>query len=373
MKMLKWLWLTIAVLALAACGGSVSTSTGDDGGGGTPTAVALEVLSSSNQVGTGGDEVTITAFVKGAGNVSLAAAPVVFSSDSGTLTEVATETNEAGVATAKLSAGADRSNRPIVVGVTSGGVSGNVTVLVAGTTLTVAGASTVALSGTETLTIKATDSKGTVIPGLVITASSSLGNGLNPASVTTDSQGNAAVQYSATAPGTDTLTFSGAGASAISTVQISGEDFAFTSPAPSTSIAVNTSRNVTVRYALNGAPQAGKTITFASTSGTITPTSGVTNAQGQVTVAISANSASQATIQATLADPVAQATLPVEFIATVPDTLVLQVTPTALGPNPAGSTAQQAQVIATVKDANGNPVKGKTVNFNRVAMRAAAT
>jgi hypothetical protein len=46
---------------------------------------------------------------------------------------------------------------------------------------------------------------------------------------------------------------------------------------------------------------------------------------------------------------------------------VLQVTPAAVGPNQSGSTTQQAQLLATVTDANGNAVQGVTVNFNRVA------
>jgi hypothetical protein len=62
----------------------------------------------------------------------------------------------------------------------------------------------------------------------------------------------------------------------------------------------------------------------------------------------------------------AEATLPIQFVAETPNTLVLQVNPTAIAPNASGSV-HQAEVLATVTDANANPVKGVTVNFNRTA------
>jgi hypothetical protein len=43
------------------------------------------------------------------------------------------------------------------------------------------------------------------------------------------------------------------------------------------------------------------------------------------------------------------------------------VSPTAIGTNSSGSTTQQAKLLATVTDANGNPVTGATVAFNRIA------
>ena len=45
---------------------------------------------------------------------------------------------------------------------------------------------------------------------------------------------------------------------------------------------------------------------------------------------------------------------------------MLQVSPTAIGPNAAGSTTQQTQVRATVTDVNGNPVANAIVAFTRV-------
>jgi protocatechuate 3,4-dioxygenase beta subunit len=50
-----------------------------------------------------------------------------------------------------------------------------------------------------------------------------------------------------------------------------------------------------------------------------------------------------------------------------PARLVLQVSPTAIGPNAAGSTTQQAQLRATVTDQNANPVRNAIVAFTRLA------
>lgn len=367
--------LSFAAMAfVAGCGGGggdAGTSPfpgggGGGGGGGTSTVASIEVLSSSPQVGSGGDTVDITAIVKDSGNASLAATAVTFTADSGTLTDVVTTTDASGVATAKLSAGANKVTRVITVQVKSGDVTSNVQVAVTGTTLTVSGATTVALGGEETLSVKVTDSKGAGIAGVAVDVSSGLGNGLSATSLTTDPQGSASVVYTATKSGTDTITFSGAGDTETTSILISGEDFVFVSPAANTLIPVDTSRSVSVRYRSGGAPQAGRTVNFASTAGTLSASSAVTNASGVATVSVRSSTASPATLQATLQGGAAQATLPIEFVATVPASIVAQVTPAAVGPNAEGSTEQQAQVLATVRDANNNPVKGVTVNFSRL-------
>jgi len=359
-----------SVVATATVSGtSLTASIGfqSAGGAATPTqAKSLEVLASSNQFGSGGDVVTITANVKDAGNVSLASQPVVFSSDSGTLTAASATTNDSGIATATLSAGANRSNRSILVTVASGAVQGQVSVDVAGTTLSYSGVTTIGLGNSAHLTVKAVDSKSVPISGLSVQVASSLGNGLSSASLTTDSQGSASFDYTANKAGSDTLTFSGGGATTASTTTISGEDFVFISPAANTLIPVGTSKTVTVRYLSGGVPQAGKSVAFAATAGTVTGASATTDSNGKASATVMSTTSSPATVQATLQGGLALATLPVTFVATTPASLVLQVSPAAIGPNPNGSTAQRALLLATVRDANNNPVQGITVNFSRL-------
>ena len=364
-KALATLGLSAVLAGCGGGGGSAGAVPGAPPPG--PTAQTIDVVSSSLQVGGGGDQVTITAVVKDAGNVSMPNIAVTFATDTGTLTSASTTTNLAGIATANLSAGAIKTNRVMTVTVTSGSASGSVKVEVIGTTLKYTGSTTVPLGDTTPVSVKASDSKGTAISGLVITIGSQLNNGLSATSVTTDGQGIASLIYTATKAGADVLTFSSAGVSTTANITISGENFVFVSPAPGTAIDVGALQVLTVRYLSAGAPQVGKTVNFAATSGTLSASSGVTDASGATSVSIMSASASPATVQASLAAPlVAQATLPIVFVAKTAAKLVLQIQPTAIGPNTSGST-QQADVQATVTDSNGNPVQRKTVNFNRVA------
>lgn len=139
------------------------------------------------------------------------------------------------------------------------------------------------------------------------------------------------------------------------------------SPALGTTVPVGSSQLLTVRYRVNNIAQAGVFVNFNSTAGQLSATSGITDANGEVTVSISASTASPAIVQAsfTAGGTSASATVPIEFVATTPSRLVLQITPTAIPPNQSGSTTNQAQIVARVTDANGNPVKNQTVNFSR--------
>lgn len=372
MKMMKWVVAALSALSLVACGGG-----GGDAGSSPfnpnpnpPGSVAtnIDVLASAVQVGTAGEQVTITAIVKGAGNVSLADAPVSFSTDTGTLTSASGTTDDAGVATATLTAGANKANRTITVTVTSGTAQGSVQVAVAGTELEFQGVTTVALASAANLSVTLTDSLGNAISGVPVTIASSLNNGLSATTVTTNALGSAAFTYTATNAGTDTLTFNAANVTLTQEITISGENFVFISPNPDTKVAVGTPQAVTVRYLSGGLPQTGVTVNFAATAGALNASSAVTNASGDATVSITSTTASPATVQATLTGPVsATATLPITFVALTPANLVLQVTPTAIPPNPTGTSANQSRLVATVTDANGNPVSGATVNFNRIA------
>jgi hypothetical protein len=60
---------------------------------------------------------------------------------------------------------------------------------------------------------------------------------------------------------------------------------------------------------------------------------------------------------------VGQVNLPVQFVATVPATLLLQANPGAVLPNPSGDTASQSTIEAIVRDAAGNAVANRQVNF----------
>jgi len=388
MKMLRQTLPWLLSIGLVACGGGGGSAGTPLYGGGTTTptssAASVDVIASAVQVPSAGDQVTVTATVKDSGNVGLAAAPITFSTDTGTLTSAASKTDATGTATVVLSAGSNRNNRTIVVTATSGSASGKISLPVVGTSVDVAGVSTVKLGNTATLTVTAKDSKSVAISGLDIAVTSSLNNGLSATTVTTDALGSATVTYTATNAGADTVNFVGGGASKSQAITVSAEDFSFSSPAADVAIPVTIKQAVSIRYTSNNVPQSGKTISFAATAGSITladntvspatcasttaASTATTNASGVASVCVASATAGSATVQATLtgvAGVSAQATLPISFVAVTPSKLVLQVSPTALSPNTSTSSNQKATVLATVTDAGGNPVSGVTVDFNR--------
>jgi hypothetical protein len=333
------------------------------------TPASIEVLASSPSAATAGDLVQLRAFVKDSNNRALPSVAVSFSASTGTLSSVSSSTDTAGVATANFSAGADKSNREALITVSAGTVTSELMLPVSGTRLTLSGPSSLILGSTADFDIVVSDSKGNVVPGVAIAATSSLGNALTAsAGSSTNTSGQVRFTYLASNAGTDDLQFSGAGASVSPTpaMVVSGEDFAFISPAPSAAVSVNTPQAVQVRLRRGGVPQAGQVINFAATGGDLSSPVATTNAEGIAQVTLTSASAGPLTVQASVPGTATSTTLPLIMVATQPSRLVLQVSPTALAPNIGTSTANQVQVVARVTDPDGNPVLGKTVNFTRV-------
>ncbi len=339
-------------------------------GGETPVqpAATIEVLTSSNTMQSAGTGVTITAYVKDSLNVAMADTPVSMSADSGLLQNASTRTDAKGLATAQLLVGADKSNRTIRVTVRSGTASGFVTVSVVGTRVVLNGDAAVKRLGSAPYTVRVLDSAGNGVAGASVTLTSSLSNPLNPNPVTTDALGSATSTYTATNTGTDTLTASSLGATGTVSVLVSAIDFGFVSPASGAQIALNTNQQLTVQYLNNGVGVAGQTVTFTTTRGTlsggnVTATSSVTNASGQASINIASSTAGPATVLAQI-QGVGQASIPVNFVAGTPASVAVQSNPGAIPPNSGGSTLSRSTIVATVRDANNNPVAGKQVNFN---------
>jgi len=330
------------------------------------TTTSIELLSSAPSIGTGGDQVTVSAFVKDASNIARVGVPVSWSVDLGRLSSITTVTDSNGLARATLDAGSNKSNRTAVVIAASGAARQSLSLAVVGTKLAFSGATTTASGSNLLLTFTAADSKQVAIPGVTLSLASTLGNGV-PATATTDSAGQASVQYAATRPGADTITVSGAGASLTVGMTVTGtdEDLSFTAPAPSAQVVVNTAQQLTVRYRKAGVPQSNVGINLAATIGNLSSSSVTTDANGLATFSVRSSFAGSSMLSATLAGSAVQATLPLSFIATTPATLVLQVTPSALPVNLTGSSTQPAALLARVTDAQGNPVAGTTVNFRQ--------
>ena len=363
---------TNRAITLTATSGSV-TGTATLNVVSSPTSTVpttIDVIADSTSVGTGGGGVLISAFVKDAKNNALPGASVAFQSNTGTLSNMSTVTDSSGLATATLSAGADRSNRVATVSVSSGAISNSIALPITGTRLTLSGPTSLILGNSAPFNVIATDSRSNVIPGVTITGVSTLNNSLTASgSNITNSTGTVTYNYVAVNAGTDSLSFSGAGATVAPQLPlaISNLNFVFVSPAPSTVVPVNIAQVVSVRLIAGGVPQAGTTVTFASTGGTLSSSSANTDSAGTAQVSVTSLSAGPLTIQASVNSGATSTTLPLVVVGTVPSSLVLQINPTALAPNLSGSTTNQAQVLAKVADSAGNPVPGVTVNFTRIS------
>jgi hypothetical protein len=372
-RYLKLLGGLLFAAALTACGGGGGSpgSTPNNPGGGTTKAVpaTLEVFTSAATLSSASNSsLTFTVVVKDSANQAIPAQTVTFAASSGSLIGAlpAPSTGLAGQAITgvSLQPGSDRSIRDITVTVRAGGVSKDVVIPVVGTTVTVAGDSSIILGGTTTFTARAVDSAGQPIPNAPLTLSSALGNGLSATSLTTNSQGAATFVYAASRSGLDTLTISGLGATSASFISVSSDEFRFVGPANGTLIPIGVGQPVVVRFLSGGAPVAGATINFSTTRGIVNPASVVTGADGAAVTTVLSSSSGPANIVAQA--PGAQTTLPVTFVATNPATLILQANPGAVPPNLAGSTASQSTLQAKVRDAAGNPVAGRIVNFTAI-------
>lgn len=369
MRFYKYLAGIGLALALVACGG---------GGGNAsapvpeplPTAkpAAIDVISSKGSLLSAGSEAEITAFVKNSGNVGIAGQAVTFTASSGVIRGASEVTDAAGVAKATLIPGGDKSNRPIVVKVSAGAApSGQVTVQVTGTSISVAGpsslqASTASKPVTATYTLRVVDSASNPIDDASLSISSKLGNTLSVTSTTTDSNGTATVIYSPIKSGSDVLSVAGMGEVKNVEIGVTAIDFTVLSPVPNVLVPIGTEKIVTVQYQLNGTGQAGQSVSFRTTRGTIAPVLPNSLPPGQYSAKLSSTTAGQATVTAQIVG-VGSVTLPVEFVATMPADITLQSNPGAIAPNTTG-TSNQSTISAVVRDAAGNPVKDRQISFS---------
>ncbi len=361
----------LLVAGLVACGGGGSSSgtpAGTTPGTGTTVipAASIDLSASASLLATAGGTLTITAVVKSATNSSLAGQAIAFSATSGALQGAVAVTDANGAATVTLSPGTDRSDRVITVTAASSGATGVINIPVTGSTLTLAGSSSLLVSsGTNSYTLRALDSAGAGISGATLAVRSALGNTVSPATVVTDATGSAQVSYTPTIAGSDSLLAAGLGMTATLAVSVSSQDFVFVTPGSGASLPTNVGQTVTVRLRSAGVGVAGRTVNFNSTRGSVSPTSAVTDANGQASATVTSTSAGPGTLTATIANT-ATATQSVQFVATKVATVVLQANPNAIPPNAAGSTTNRIALVATVRDASGNAVANASVGFSAV-------
>lgn len=298
----------------------------------------------------------ITAFVRDSSNRFMSGVPVAFTSTSGGLSVVTGTTTAAGQAAAKINAAGDPTNRSITVTATAQALTTNVVLSVTGSRLTLQGPTSMALGQTAAFQITLNDSGDHGIPGKTIAIASSKANTLSAATAVTDAQGRATFSLTIANSGDDTLTITGLGLTATQVVSVNSDSFTVTTPAvEGTEVPLSTPQTITVRWLQGGVAQAGKTVNFSTTRGTLSASSAVTNGSGDATVTVTSTNAGLS--QITASSGTVTTSRVIEFVASTAATIDIQPAVFTLAPN------EQTTLTAVVRDPANNLVKNKTVSF----------
>jgi hypothetical protein len=317
----------------------------------------IQLLTSTPSLGSSPtDSVDISAIVKDTNNNLMSDIDVIFSSNGGDLTVTQSSTSATGVAAANLTTASDPSNRTITVTATAGNISNSIQVAVTGTEISISGATTLVLGDTTSLTIFVRDSDGQGLTGQILDVSAQANN-LSAATVTTNSSGQATVDVTGVIGGQDTITVTGLGTSASFTIDVSGDQFTFSEPAAN-DLDIGTTHTISVNWSQNATAQAGETVYFSATRGTLSANSAVTDASGDATITITSNNAGPSVITATTTATGPSASITREFVATTPQSLTIQADRTTVGPN-----GEQAALTAIVRDTDNNLVKNINIRF----------
>jgi hypothetical protein len=307
----------------------------------------------------GSKSATITALVKDANNQFIKGVNVNFTTSAGGIQVTQATTDDKGAAIGILSPPPDKKNQTITVTATAGASSTTINLDVVGTKLNVVGPSSLVLNGQGTYTVSLTDSSNHGIAGQTISLSSAASNTLSASAVTTDSTGQKIITLTAAHAGSDTLTVTSLGLQAQQAIAVSSENFNFTAPAANTQVPLGAPGvTLTLKWLSGSTPQANKMVTVASTRGTVTPATSLTDSTGSISVNVQSTTAGPATISASSAGVSAQ--LAIEFVATVASSIDLQTSPATI------PTQGQSNLIAVVRDPQNNLVANKTVTFQLI-------
>lgn len=365
----------VAIAGLAACGGggggSGCVGCPPDSGGTPSTGTSLSLIVSSPTLATdGAGRVTVRATVKDKSNAAVPGQEVTFSADSGTLSAATATTDDEGVATVAFNTDDNKANRVAEITARHGSLQKTTSVTVLGTALSFGGDLAGVIGQTVNMVVALADAAGAAIPNQPVTLTSSLGNPV-PTKVTTNAQGQAAFSFVPTVGSTtpDKIAASALGANTSQAVSVSSVNFRFDSPSSGTTVPVSSAGGCQlVVVSLSGF--AATQVSLTNPRGTVhsdsacatgnSSTLTVSLAGGSASAYVKAPSAGDSTLLATATDGTTNAstTLLLKFVAITPATVAIQGAPTTVGP---GGTSN---MTALVKDAQGNPVAGKTVTFS---------
>jgi hypothetical protein len=359
-----------------------SVGGGAGGSDGAPVADSITLFASSQQLASSGaQEILLTVLAKSANNQLLEGVKVEFSANSGSLEKIVDDEGDSSIVTGpdgklvmKLTTEGEPTNRIITVKVQSGLVSDSVEVEVVGTAVLLSGSSSLAIGDDNTYIVKVLNSDGTGIPDSVVAlsiANESLMNIEVPEEVTTDFTGQSSFIVKGVGNGTNAIIASSLGASTSNEIAIQSDSFLFTEFGDDTTIVKPNEGNlpdillsnkafITLKWLQLGEPVTdGTIVNFTTTRGKLDRPSGMM-VNGQVTAIIESTNAGKALVTFTGRDEQIELSnqLEFEFVADTASTIIAQALPKSIGPN-----GQTSTISVVVRDASGNLVKNKTVDF----------
>lgn len=321
---------------------------------------SLEFFTSSIQLASSGsDSIELVAVVKNEQNVLLEGVAVSFSVNSGNLQITQGTTTADGTARATLSTTNNPQNRVITATARTGDFVETLDIDVVGTGVNISGPSSVIINDPVPLTIIVADSDGVGIANQPVSLTTTGGTIDNIAPVTGPT-GQVQVTFTASSSGTDVVTASSLNAEGSISLIVQEDEFGFTT-LPTEEIPLGEDATLEVTWLKESLPFENGNVVFTSSRGDIAVPSVVTNAEGQASITISSDNAGLASISAEGTDTdgnTVTTRAQIEFIATVPSTIIVDGTPDSIGPD-----GQTSTITAVVRDATGNLVKGQTVNF----------
>lgn len=360
----------IATLSSGETGETTFKSSGTTRVNGQPA--SLNLYGSSSQLASSDfGEIELIAQVKDANNVLLKGINVTFSVNSNASilppeNGAVFITGDDGTARTILHTQNYPENRTITVTASAAGLTESKTldIQVVGTAIAVNGPPTVIVGETEKFTIFLSDFDGVGIANQTVSVSSQQGNTFDSTEFISDGEGQVVVNYTATSSGLDVITASALNASGALNISVQQDQFSFTKVSTE-DIPLGTTSNMELTWLKNTIPFANGAITLTTTRGTISASNVLTNASGKATFTIQSNNAGRAIVSAQGVDssgaiPIfVNVTTEIEFVATQVDNIILSASPNSIGP-----AGQKSTITAVLRDAAGNLVKGKTVNFN---------
>ena len=322
---------------------------------------SLDLFAGAVQLPSSGtDSIELIALLKNAQNVLMEGVDVVFSADADAALMITQgTTGNDGQATASLTTQNNRQNRNIQVTATSGTLSQTLLISVIGTTVNIDGPSSVILNDPVDLTISLLDSDGNGIANQQVNLSAANGL-LSTTTPITGTNGQVTVTYTGNTSGVETISASALNDESEFTLAVQADNFSFTS-VPTEEVNLNNAQSLGLTWLSNNTAVSGAQVTLTTSRGAIATSTKNTDSDGLVRFFISSDNAGFATVSATGTDSDGNqvtARTQIEFVATVADNIIVDATPDSIGP-----TGEISTISAVVRDARGNLVKGKTINF----------